>query len=144
MWNREDGRRRTGRSDAGRTRPFADRRHGVRRHQRSSVVRTADEEDDMGRGTGTGLTALGIVLLIVGAILKFAVQVDTKGFDIQQAGLILLVAGAVALLLISLLPIYAYHSKVMKLSQQKLADTERLQQTEVTRSIVEEIQMYQI
>jgi uncharacterized membrane protein len=51
----------------------------------------------MGRGTGTGLTALGIVLLIVGAILRFAVQVDTRGFDIQEAGLILLVAGGVAL-----------------------------------------------
>jgi HD-GYP domain-containing protein (c-di-GMP phosphodiesterase class II) len=49
----------------------------------------------------------------------------------------------VALLLISLLPIYVYHRRVLNLSQQKLGDTERLAQTEVTRSIVEEIQMYQ-
>ena len=48
-----------------------------------------------------------------------------------------------ALLLISLLPIYVYHRRVLSLSQDKLADTERLQQTEVTRSIVEEIQLYQ-
>jgi len=49
----------------------------------------------------------------------------------------------VALLLISILPIFVYHRRVLTLSQNKLADTERLQQTEVTRSIVEEIQLYQ-
>ena len=48
-----------------------------------------------------------------------------------------------ALLLISLLPIYVYHRKVMSLSQEKLGDTERLAQTEVTRSIVEQIQLFQ-
>jgi HD-GYP domain-containing protein (c-di-GMP phosphodiesterase class II) len=50
----------------------------------------------------------------------------------------------VALLLISLLPIYVYHRKVLSLSQDKLADTERLQQTEVTRALVELIQLYQV
>ena len=48
-----------------------------------------------------------------------------------------------ALLLISLLPIYFYHRRVLGLSQDKLADTERLQQTEVTRSLAEAIQLYQ-
>ncbi|MBI3484190.1 MAG: hypothetical protein HY012_03425 [Acidobacteria bacterium] len=49
----------------------------------------------------------------------------------------------VALLLISVLPIFVYHRRVLSISQQKLADTERLQQTEVTRSLVETIQLYQ-
>ncbi|HEV8385951.1 MAG TPA: cache domain-containing protein, partial [Candidatus Acidoferrales bacterium] len=49
----------------------------------------------------------------------------------------------VALLFVSLLPIFVYHRKVLSLSQDKLADTERLQQTEVTRALVEEIQLYQ-
>ncbi|MCL4523394.1 MAG: HD domain-containing protein, partial [Acidobacteria bacterium] len=48
-----------------------------------------------------------------------------------------------ALLFISLLPIYVYHRRVMTLSQEKLGDTERLAQTEVTRSIVEQIQLFQ-
>ncbi len=49
----------------------------------------------------------------------------------------------VALLFVSLLPIYVYHRKVLSLSQDKLADTERVQQTEVTRGMVELIQLYQ-
>lgn len=49
----------------------------------------------------------------------------------------------VALLLVSLLPIYVYHNQVLSLSRQKLADTEQMRQTEVTRSLVEEIQLFQ-
>lgn len=80
----------------------------------------------MGRGTGTGLTALGIVLLIVGAILKFAVQVETKGFDVQQAGLILLVAGAVALLVgIVALVMSSYRRSTVQSSVQQTPDGER-------------------
>ncbi|MBI3664059.1 MAG: HD domain-containing protein [Acidobacteria bacterium] len=48
----------------------------------------------------------------------------------------------VALLLISILPIWVYHRLVLSLSQDKLSDTERLQQTEVTRSLAEEIHLY--
>jgi len=48
-----------------------------------------------------------------------------------------------ALLLVGLLPIGLYHRQVLKLSQQKLADTERLQQTEVTRSLAEEVQLFE-
>ncbi len=48
-----------------------------------------------------------------------------------------------ALLLVSLLPIGLYHRQVLKLSQQKLADTERVQQTEVTRSLAEEVQLFE-
>lgn len=47
-----------------------------------------------------------------------------------------------ALLLVSLAPILLYHRQVLELSQQKLADTERMQQTEVTRSLSEEVHQF--
>ena len=37
----------------------------------------------MNRGTGTGFLGLGIVLLIVGAIMRYAVTVTTEGFSIN-------------------------------------------------------------
>ena len=48
-----------------------------------------------------------------------------------------------ALLLVSLLPIGLYHLQVLRLSQEKLADTERVQQTEVTRSLAEALQLFE-
>jgi len=39
-----------------------------------------------------------IFLIAVGAILKFAVEADTEGFNIQTAGTILLIVGIVGLL----------------------------------------------
>jgi Domain of unknown function (DUF6458) len=47
----------------------------------------------MNRGTGTGLLALGIVLVVVGAIMRYAVTATTSGFNIHQAGVILLLVG---------------------------------------------------
>jgi hypothetical protein len=47
----------------------------------------------MNRGTGTGIMALGVVLVVVGAIMRYAVSATTHGFDIHQAGVILLLAG---------------------------------------------------
>jgi membrane-bound ClpP family serine protease len=47
----------------------------------------------MNRGTGIGLMVFGIVLVIVGAIMRFAVNVKTPGFNIHDAGIILLLAG---------------------------------------------------
>jgi hypothetical protein len=40
-----------------------------------------------------------IFLIAVGAILKFAVEADTEGFNIQTAGTILLIVGIVGLLI---------------------------------------------
>jgi hypothetical protein len=45
------------------------------------------------RGAGTGLIGLGVVMGVIGAILKYAVSVDTTGFNINTIGLILLIAG---------------------------------------------------
>jgi HD-GYP domain-containing protein (c-di-GMP phosphodiesterase class II) len=47
-----------------------------------------------------------------------------------------------AMLLVSVLPLALYHRQVLQLSQGKLTDTESVQQTEVTRSMAEEIQQY--
>ncbi len=40
-----------------------------------------------------------IFLLVVGAILTFAVNVNTEGFNINTVGIILMVAGVIGLLL---------------------------------------------
>src|SRR5579871_5181641 len=46
------------------------------------------------------------------------------------------------MLLVSVLPLGLYHRQVLQLSQGKLTDTESVQQTEVTRSLAEEIQQF--
>ena len=48
----------------------------------------------MSRTAGTGLMGLGVVLGVVGAIMRFAVKVHTEGFNVHNAGIILLVVGA--------------------------------------------------
>ncbi len=48
-----------------------------------------------------------------------------------------------ALLLVSALPIGLYHRQVLELSQEKLVDTERVQQTDMTRSLAQEIQFFE-
>src|ERR1700756_1159700 len=54
----------------------------------------------------------------------------------------LLWLGLGAMLLVSALPVGLYHRQVLNLSQEKLTDTESVQQTEVTRSVGEEIQLF--
>jgi hypothetical protein len=49
-----------------------------------------------------GIMALGIVLVVVGAIMRYAVSAKTSGFDIHQAGVILLLVG-IAVFIVSLL-----------------------------------------
>src|SRR2546427_2978754 len=48
-----------------------------------------------------------------------------------------------ALLLVSALPIGLYHRQVLQLSQEKLVDTERVQETDLTRSLAQEIQLFE-
>ena len=48
-----------------------------------------------------------------------------------------------AMLLVSAVPIGLYHRQVLQLSQDKLADTERVQQTDLTRSLSQEIQFFE-
>ena len=55
----------------------------------------------------------------------------------QRPKLLWLVLGA--MLLVSVIPLALYHHQVLKLSEEKLTDTESVQQTEVTRSVGDEI-----
>ena len=48
-----------------------------------------------------------------------------------------------ALLLVSVVPLLLYHRQVLELSQGKLEDTERLQQAGITRSLSEEIHLFE-
>ncbi|HTV58121.1 MAG TPA: HD domain-containing phosphohydrolase [Verrucomicrobiae bacterium] len=43
-----------------------------------------------------------------------------------------------ALLLVSVTPLWLYHQQVLRLSEEKLQDTERVQQSEITRSVASE------
>lgn len=50
----------------------------------------------MTRSSGAGLLGLGVVLTVIGAILRFAVSVHTSGFNIHKVGDIMLVVGIIA------------------------------------------------
>src|SRR5437588_576476 len=56
--------------------------------------------------------------------------------------LLLLVLGA--MLLVSALPLGLYHFQVLRLSQEKMTDTESVQQTDLTRSVGQEIQLFDV
>ncbi|HXA57448.1 MAG TPA: HD domain-containing phosphohydrolase [Candidatus Acidoferrum sp.] len=57
-------------------------------------------------------------------------------FSPRKLRLLWMVLGA--LLLVSATPLWLYHRQVLGLSEQKLQDTERVQQTEITRSLASE------
>lgn len=47
----------------------------------------------MDRRAGTGILVFGLVLGVIGALMRYAVTVDTTGFNINTAGVILLIVG---------------------------------------------------
>ena len=49
----------------------------------------------MSRTSGLALLVFGIAVGVIGAIMRFAVETSTTGFDSQQAGIIMLIAGIV-------------------------------------------------
>ncbi|HEY1865957.1 MAG TPA: HD domain-containing phosphohydrolase [Candidatus Acidoferrales bacterium] len=65
---------------------------------------------------------------------------EAKKTFLRRPRLLWMVLGA--MLLVSVLPLGLYHRQVLQLSQEKLTDTEGVQQTEVTRSVAEEIQLF--
>jgi putative nucleotidyltransferase with HDIG domain len=64
-----------------------------------------------------------------------------EGLRTGRVRILWLVLGA--LLLVSAFPIGLYHRQVLQLSQEKLVDTERIQQTEITRSLAQEVQFFE-
>jgi putative nucleotidyltransferase with HDIG domain len=77
--------------------------------------------------------------------IKLPVPVNLKAsLEHVRAGrvrILWLVLGA--LMLVSVLPIGLYHRQVLQLSQDKLVDNERVQQTDLTRSLTQEIQFFE-
>lgn len=69
-------------------------------------------------------------------------QQQRKPARVYRPRLLFLVLGA--MLLVSALPLGLYHFQVLQLSQEKLTDTESVQQTELTRSVGEEIQLFDV
>ena len=67
-------------------------------------------------------------------------QDQIKSGILRRPRILWLVLGA--MLLVSVLPLALYHRQVLQLSQEKLTDTESVQQTEVTRSLAEELQQF--
>src|SRR5882724_2398085 len=53
----------------------------------------------MNRNSGIGLTSFGVVLVVVGGILRFATSVHTSGFNIHKIGDILLLVGILVVIL---------------------------------------------
>ena len=49
----------------------------------------------MSRTSGLALLVFGIAVGVLGVIMRFAVETTTTGFDSEQAGIILLIAGIV-------------------------------------------------
>lgn len=47
------------------------------------------------RTTGGGLLGLSVVLIVIGAIMRFAVTVTTSGFNVHKVGDILFVVGII-------------------------------------------------
>jgi hypothetical protein len=75
----------------------------------------------MNRTTGMGLLVFGIVLGIVGAIMRFAVKVKTTGFNIHTAGVILLVVG-IAAAVIGLILLFA-GSRSRSMTKESIQET---------------------
>lgn len=50
----------------------------------------------MNRSTGTGFMGVGIALIVIGAIMRYAVTVSTQGFNIHTAGVIAMLVGIVS------------------------------------------------
>src|SRR5271154_5741440 len=59
-----------------------------------------------------------------------------KPFATRRLRILWIVLGA--LLLVSATPLWLYHRQVLRLSEEKLQDTERVQQSEITRSLASE------
>lgn len=68
-------------------------------------------------------------------------QTPFKATGMRRLRILWIVLGA--LLFTSALPLWLYHREVLQLSEEKLQDTERLQQSEVTRSVASEILQFE-
>jgi protein-S-isoprenylcysteine O-methyltransferase Ste14 len=75
----------------------------------------------MNRGAGSGLIGFGVVLLVVGAILAYAVTAHTTGFNINTAGVIAMVVGIVSVVIG--IAMFALGSRSRSTSVDRVVDT---------------------
>jgi hypothetical protein len=75
----------------------------------------------MNRNSGIGLMVFGLVLVVVGAIMRFAVSAQTSGFNIHKAGIILLFVG-IGIFVVSLL-IFAFGGKTRSTTRTDVRET---------------------
>jgi hypothetical protein len=71
----------------------------------------------MSRGTGSGLLGFGIVLMVVGALMRYAVTADPNGFDVVTAGAILMIVGVVSTVIGLLLLFFGGRTSVTEREQ---------------------------
>jgi hypothetical protein len=79
----------------------------------------------MSRTTGTGVLVLGVILGVIGAIMYWAVTVDTTGFNINTAGLILFWVGVVTAIIGLVLTVVGGRSTVYHEEASRPPVTER-------------------
>ena len=86
----------------------------------------------MGKGAGSGLLVFGIILTVVGAIMKFAITASSDGFNVETVGMILLFAGiAMAIIGLVLLVLGGRQTSTTRESVQQTPDgQQRVQQQE--------------
>jgi amino acid transporter len=60
--------------------------------------------------TGTGVLVLGVILGVIGALMYWAVNANTSGFNINTAGLILFWVGVVVAIIGLILALTGYRS----------------------------------
>ena len=80
----------------------------------------------MNRNSGIGLMSFGFVLVVVGAILRFAVSVHTSGFNIHKVGDILLLVGII--LVIVSIAVIALGARTRSTTRTEVRDTPSGQQ----------------
>jgi uncharacterized membrane protein YidH (DUF202 family) len=79
--------------------PFARQPDPAGRRRRFERRKRGQQLTLMYRTSGVGLTSFGIVLVVIGAIMRFAVTVHTSGFNIHKVGDIFLLVGVLLVIL---------------------------------------------
>src|SRR3970040_272582 len=64
-----------------------------------------------------------------------------RRLGLRRVRIVWIVLGA--LLLVSLAPLYFYHRQVLQVSEEKMFQTEKVRQHEITKSLAEEVYLYQ-
>ncbi|MGH9064290.1 MAG: DUF6458 family protein [Acidimicrobiales bacterium] len=65
----------------------------------------------MNQQAGSGMMVLGVVLAAIGAILAFAVSVQTQGFNLNEIGIIILIVGIVTFVVSLFLVVSGSHRR---------------------------------